>query len=265
MSFGITLRPLRAVGDIHGRRAFRTRHSRCTECDMSWSKAAGVAKPKRPTFRFTMRALCEMLRHYPPRLCCTNLRWRTNSLSKRRLRAQHHTNGLLAAASTKKCYGSHQESRPFLLKLITQHMTDLDSSLVIDWNNRSRRTRKPPPKTYWDEYVATDAWYVRELIADVPADEFHAAVECEDWSAGAEGEDGDESEEEEDGEESDSDYSEEEGGDGTDVEDEGWESTSASDVDSADTTLGHSPRSPSRSPPTTPEPITPEPKRSKKA
>ena len=52
----------------------------------------------------------------------------------------------------------------------------LDSTLVTDWNGRPRRTRRPPPPTYWEEYVATDEWYVRELTADVPADEWEAAV-----------------------------------------------------------------------------------------
>ena len=35
---------------------------------------------------------------------------------------------------------------------------------------------------YWDEYVATDTWYVKELIADVPPDELHAALVDEDFS-----------------------------------------------------------------------------------
>ena len=36
--------------------------------------------------------------------------------------------------------------------------------------------------TYWDEYVATDPWYLRELVSDVPADELDAAILHEDWS-----------------------------------------------------------------------------------
>lgn len=89
--------------------------------------------------------------------------------------------------------------------------TELDSSAVIDWNGRPRRARKPPPKTYWEEYVATDPWYVRELLADVPAEEYQAAVEDEDWEHGEGEEDGDEPESdgEADGEDGDSDYSEE--------------------------------------------------------
>ena len=52
---------------------------------------------------------------------------------------------------------------------------------VTDWNGRPKRTRRPPPISYWDEFVATDEWYVRELTADVPAEEWQAAVEEEDW------------------------------------------------------------------------------------
>ena len=53
----------------------------------------------------------------------------------------------------------------------------LDYSDVLNWEGRSRRIRKPPPVTYWEEYVATDAWYINELTADVPDDEWSAAVE----------------------------------------------------------------------------------------
>jgi hypothetical protein len=100
----------------------------------------------------------------------------------------------------------------------------LDYSSVIQWSGRPQRTRKPPPKTYWQEYVATDPWYIRELVADVPAEEWSAAVELEDWVDDEQmGEDGDEDEEDEEQEESDSDYSEEqdESSDGGDTEDEG--------------------------------------------
>ena len=31
--------------------------------------------------------------------------------------------------------------------------------------------------TYWEEFVATDEWYLNELTADVPEDEWKAAVE----------------------------------------------------------------------------------------
>lgn len=49
------------------------------------------------------------------------------------------------------------------------------------WTDRLRK-RGPPPVTYWDEYVATDEWYVKELLADVPPDELHAAMIDEDFS-----------------------------------------------------------------------------------
>ena len=77
----------------------------------------------------------------------------------------------------------------FLLRLNPKEMTadetltklGLDSSLVIQWNGRSQRVRRPPPLTYWEEFVATDSWYIRELTADVPEDEWEAAVKDEDW------------------------------------------------------------------------------------
>ena len=58
----------------------------------------------------------------------------------------------------------------------------LDVALVTNWEGRPKRARKPPPMTYWDEYVATDPWYLRELVSDVPADELDAAILHEDWS-----------------------------------------------------------------------------------
>jgi hypothetical protein len=36
--------------------------------------------------------------------------------------------------------------------------------------------------TYWDEYVATDKWYVNALLEDVPSDEINAACVDEDFS-----------------------------------------------------------------------------------
>ena len=48
----------------------------------------------------------------------------------------------------------------------------LSLAAVTDWNGRPKRTRRPPPISYWDEFVATDEWYVRELTADVPAEEW---------------------------------------------------------------------------------------------
>ena len=57
----------------------------------------------------------------------------------------------------------------------------LDPANVLDWEKRPRRTRKPAPITYWDEFVATDPWYIRELTADIPEDEYDAAINDEDW------------------------------------------------------------------------------------
>lgn len=126
----------------------------------------------------------------------------------------------------------------------------LDPSLVLNWHSRSKRVRKAPPPTYWEEFVATDPWYVRELLADVPPEEYHAAVSCEDWDED-EGEDADEDEGEGDVEESDADYSESvdesHGGDSTD-EGSGESVESDVDLDSNDSTF-----TPSGSPPNTPE------------
>jgi hypothetical protein len=126
---------------------------------------------------------------------------------------------------------------------------DLDTSAVIDWNGRPRRSRKPPPKTYWDEYVATDTWYVREMLSDVPPDELHAALEDETWGE-ADGEEGDE---ELEGGESDADYSEQEGeesSDGTSPSDEGSVDSMDTDVDSGTEGASdrYSPHTPSDSP-----------------
>lgn len=57
----------------------------------------------------------------------------------------------------------------------------MDTKNVLDWEKRPKRIRKPPPLTYWDEYVATDQWYLNELIADIPDEEYDAAVHDEDW------------------------------------------------------------------------------------
>jgi hypothetical protein len=59
----------------------------------------------------------------------------------------------------------------------------LDYENVVTWEGRPKRARKPPPLTYWDEYVATDPWYLQELVADIPDDEMQAAIEDEDWEA----------------------------------------------------------------------------------
>mgnify|MGYP000850483589 FL=1 len=54
-------------------------------------------------------------------------------------------------------------------------MCDVDSSNVLSWTERPRRARKPPPASYWEEYVETDDWYLKKLLEDVPASELHAA------------------------------------------------------------------------------------------
>ena len=121
--------------------------------------------------------------------------------------------------------------------------TGMDPALVIQWNGRPKRTRKPPPKTYWDEYVATDTWYVRELVADVPPEELQAALEDEDWAEMEGYEDGDEAEGAADPVVDDPDYSSdaEDESDGSDSEDEGSDLltdsvASVSDILSANTT-----------------------------
>lgn len=57
----------------------------------------------------------------------------------------------------------------------------LDPSLVIQWNGRPKRQCRARPPTYWQEFVQTDEWYVRELVSDVPAEELDAALLDEDW------------------------------------------------------------------------------------
>ena len=59
-------------------------------------------------------------------------------------------------------------------------MGDVDGGNVISWATRPRRAKKPPPKTYWEEYVETDEWYLAKLLEDVPASEMHAACFDED-------------------------------------------------------------------------------------
>ena len=69
----------------------------------------------------------------------------------------------------------------------------LDNSAVISWDSRPKRQRKGPPLTYWEEFVATDEWYLNELLADVGEDELQAAIHDEDFSdeSGDEGPDED--------------------------------------------------------------------------
>ena len=49
-------------------------------------------------------------------------------------------------------------------------------SSLSDWHTRPKRTRQPPPKSYWEEYVETDTWYLNKLVEDVPPEEMHAAL-----------------------------------------------------------------------------------------
>ena len=79
----------------------------------------------------------------------------------------------------------------------------MDASNVVDWSARPRRTRRPPPPSYWDEYVATDEWYLAKLMEDVPEDEVFAAIEDSDLENDV-GEEDDEDEDEEDEEDDDS-------------------------------------------------------------
>lgn len=88
-------------------------------------------------------------------------------------------------------------------------LSKIDQSNVISWTGRSARTRRAPV-TYWQEFIETDLWYLNELIADVPVDEMHAAIEDSDLSDD-DGELGDELElEYEDSDESESELSDEE-------------------------------------------------------
>ena len=89
----------------------------------------------------------------------------------------------------------------------------LKESNVTSWEGRPKRTRKPAPLTYWEEFVETDAWYRRKLLEDIPPEEMHAALYDENFEA-----------DEESGEESsdDDEILEEEG-----EEDESYEADSA--------------------------------------
>jgi hypothetical protein len=79
--------------------------------------------------------------------------------------------------------------------------TAIDTSNVIEWNGRPKRTRKPPPKTYWEEFVNTDEWYIKKLVEDIPPDEMFAAFDDEDLEDA-----GEEGDSEMDSEEQDSDF-----------------------------------------------------------
>ena len=91
----------------------------------------------------------------------------------------------------------------------------LDYNDVLNWEGRSKRVRKPPPVTYWDEFVATDQWYINELTCDIPANEMKAAFE-DDLSVAETSDDGSYSSDDED--ESDASDSSDEGGDDDDSE-----------------------------------------------
>ena len=67
-------------------------------------------------------------------------------------------------------------------------------------STRPRRAIKAPPMTYWEEFVETDAWYLKKLTEDVPPEEMHAALFDENYNEIGEGSD-DEAEESEEGEE----------------------------------------------------------------
>ena len=74
-------------------------------------------------------------------------------------------------------------------------------------SQRPRRAPKPPPLSYWEEFVETDKWYLKKIVEDVPEEELHAALYDEDYSHGEDALSGDESEEEdESGSEVDLDY-----------------------------------------------------------
>ena len=53
-------------------------------------------------------------------------------------------------------------------------------------SERPRRVIKPRALTYWEEFVQTDAWYVKKIIEDVPEDELRAALLDEDFDEDAE-------------------------------------------------------------------------------
>ena len=91
----------------------------------------------------------------------------------------------------------------------------LDYNDVLNWEGRSKRVRKPPPVTYWEEFVATDTWYINELTCDIPEDEMQAAFE--DDLTDAETSDDESYSSDEEGE-SDASDSSDEGGDDDDSE-----------------------------------------------
>ena len=89
--------------------------------------------------------------------------------------------------------------------------------------------------------MATDPWYVRELVSDVPPEEWNAAVQDEDFDMDC-GEEGDETEDDAESEEEDEDYSESTNGNESDSTDEGSGDLAESGVYSSDSVSmsGHS-------------------------
>ena len=136
---------------------------------------------------------------------------------------------------------------------------EVSATNVLDWNQRPKRKRGPPPKTYWEEFVETDTWYLKEIVRDVPEEEMQAALEDTDWDDDDAGEEGDESESDEqqssdgDFEPDDQETSSEEEDD--DEDDSG--SATDSEADSEESNYperwieeaAYSPRSPDSSPP----------------
>jgi hypothetical protein len=75
----------------------------------------------------------------------------------------------------------------------------LDLNNVTVWSGRPKRQKRPPPTTYWEEYVETDTWYQNKLVEDVPEEEMWAALEDDDVDdEGEEGDDEVDSQEEDD-------------------------------------------------------------------
>ena len=74
-------------------------------------------------------------------------------------------------------------------------------------SERPRRVIKPRALTYWEEWVQTDAWYVKKIVDDVPEEELQAALMDEDFEEDeCEGESGDETEDSMDTEDDDIEY-----------------------------------------------------------
>ena len=75
--------------------------------------------------------------------------------------------------------GRHMTMDPAVQERLAAEGLDLSS--VTQWNGRPKRQCRVRPPTYWQEFVQTDEWYVRELVSDVPAEELDAALLDEDW------------------------------------------------------------------------------------